>query len=117
MAMGSISCIKSTISAFSLLARRNIANEVQVHAPCEGNYQIVEQARKTLQQILDRILSDGPSMSQQEKEQRMAALPSPNDSNMMGLSDAESQWDLSWLDNADFDADFWMNLPDHPLLS
>lgn len=28
-----------------------------------------------------------------------------------------SLYDFSWMDNAEFDADFWMNLPDHPLLA
>jgi hypothetical protein len=26
-------------------------------------------------------------------------------------------FDFSWMDDAEFDADFWMNFPDHPLLA
>ncbi|RMZ89959.1 hypothetical protein DV736_g2799, partial [Chaetothyriales sp. CBS 134916] len=91
-----------------------------VHAPCEGNYQLVEQARKTLQHILDHVLSDAPGSSHHERMQRLVALPSPEDTDMIGHgsadADADDQFDFSWLDNAEFDADFWMNLPAHPLL-
>jgi outer membrane protease len=38
-----------------------------------------------------------------------SALPEDSGNGMM--------YDFSWMDNAQIDADFWMNLPDHPLLS
>ena len=86
----------------------------QVHAPGEGNYQICDQARKTLQQVLDKVLAEPPSSM--ATPSHLNALPSPLDSGIMSM-EGDNGWDLSWLDSADFDADFWMNLPDHPLLT
>ncbi|RMZ77785.1 hypothetical protein DV737_g4239, partial [Chaetothyriales sp. CBS 132003] len=81
-----------------------IASLKWVHAPCEGNYQLVQQAWKMSQQILDHILSDVPSSSHQERVQRLAALPSPEPTGH-GSAGADEQFDFSWLGNA------------HPLLS
>lgn len=62
-----------------------------------------------VQRILDTVLSP----------QEPAAVPNPQ--TMLTPTSAEyaedGLYDFSWMDNAEFDADFWMNLPDHPLLA
>ena len=62
-----------------------------------------------LQRILDTVLSP----------QEPAAAPNPQA--LLTPSSTEfgedAIYDFSWMDNAEFDADFWMNLPDHPLLA
>ena len=89
-----------------------------VHAPGDGNYPLTEQAGKTLQQILDKVLSMDSAPPRVLTPER-AQLPSlisnssaPPDDGSNGLL-----FDFSWMDNAQFDADFWMSLPDHPMLS
>ena len=89
-----------------------------VHAPGDGNYTLTEQARKTLQQILDRVLSmDSATLAVPTPER--AQLPSPVSSSSVLPDDRGNGmlFDFSWMDNAQIDADFWMSLPDHPLLS
>ena len=89
-----------------------------VHAPGDGNYTLTEQARKTLQRILDKVLSLD-SINPAVPIPDGAHLPSPI-SNASALPDDGGNgmlFDFSWMDNAQIDADFWMNLPEHPLLS
>lgn len=78
------------------------------HAPGDGNYQLTEQARKTLQQILDKVLSADFQPSSQP-----APILTPNSS---ALPD-DMIYDFGWTETTNFDADFWMNLPDHPIMS
>ena len=77
-----------------------------IHSPGEGNYEIGRQARTMLQHILDKVLSPDPPPGQVQ-----LPAPSPNDLSHDAL------YDLSWMDNAEFDANFWMYLPGHPLLN
>lgn len=80
-----------------------------MHTEGDGNYQLCLQARRMLQRILDTVLSP----------QEPAAPPNPQ--TILTPSSTEfggdGIYDFSWMDNAEFDADFWMNLPDHPLLA
>ena len=60
-----------------------------------------------LQRILDTVLSpEHPAPALQT-----LLTPSSTEFGEDGI------YDFSWMDNAEFDADFWMNLPDHPLLA
>ena len=54
-----------------------------------------------------------------DQSQYSASLPTPPTSNTAFTPDSFNPLDLSWMDNwnAEFEADFWMNLPDHPLLA
>jgi hypothetical protein len=62
-----------------------------------------------LQRILDTVLSPPEP----------AAAPNPQTLPTSSSNEfsEDSIYDFSWMDNAEFDADFWMNLPDHPLLA
>ena len=74
------------------------------HAPGDGNYQLTEQARKTLQQILDKVLS----ADFQQAPERSQPLLTPNSTDLPD----DFVYDFSgWPNTADFDPDFWMNLP------
>ena len=86
-----------------------------VHAPGDGNYALTEQARKTLQRILDRVLTmdSGGSGSSLQGD----PLPSPISNSSLLPDNNGSGIDFSWMETAQFDTDFWMSLPDHPLLS
>jgi hypothetical protein len=81
-----------------------------VHAEGDGNYQLCLQARRMLQRILDTVLSP---------EQPVPALSNRRTLLTRSTIDfsEENAYDMSWMDNAAFDADFWLNLPDHPLLA
>lgn len=89
-----------------------------VHAPGDGNYALTEQARKMLQKILDKALSIDNVCS--------CSLPSGNillasqDTNLNrdpAANEPGSLFDLNWMDSTQFDAEFWLSLPEHPLLS
>jgi hypothetical protein len=78
-----------------------------IYAEGDGNYQLCLQARRMLQRILDTVLSpEHPAPAPQT-----LLTPSSTEFGEDGI------YDFSWMDNAEFDADFWMNLPDHPLLA
>lgn len=78
------------------------------HQPGDGNYQLTEQARKTLQQILDKVLAPG---FQPAAQQPPVMTPNSN------ALPEDLVYDFNWTDTANFDTDFWMNLPDHPIMS
>ena len=78
-----------------------------IYTEGDGNYQLCLQARRMLQRILDTVLSpEHPAPALQT-----LLTPSSTEFGEDGI------YDFSWIDNAEFDADFWMNLPDHPLLA
>ena len=66
----------------------------------DGNFEICNQARQVLQQILERVL-DGDNGSTAE-----------------GVESVESvRFDSSWLDQVSSEPAFWSSLPQHPLLA
>ncbi len=77
-----------------------------VHVAGDGNYELTQQAYKTLQQILERLFSGYEASPQQNS---LVPLSRPLD-----IPD-EALDGISWLDNSGFDADFWMFLSDQPL--
>jgi hypothetical protein len=80
-----------------------------MHTEGDGNYQLCLQARRMLQRILDTVLSPQEPATAPNPQ----TLPTPS-----GTEFGENGiYDFSWMENAEFDADFWMNLPDHPLLA
>lgn len=81
-----------------------------IHRPGDGNYQLIQQARKMIQKILDKVLSPEPPAHIERHP-----LPSPEEPHHVIYQDP--MYDFSWIENAEFDADFWMSLPEHPLLS
>jgi hypothetical protein len=86
-----------------------------VHAPGDGNYALTEQARKTLQQILDRVLSM-ETTNHVLSERVQLQTPISNGSFLGEMEETAFAYDFAWMENAQID-DFWTNLPDHPLLS
>jgi chromatin structure-remodeling complex subunit RSC3/30 len=78
-----------------------------IHMEGDGNYHLCIQARNMIQRILDRVLSPEATYSSQQ------TLPTPSNSDYTD----EAMYDFSWMDNAQFDADFWSNLDFHPLLA
>ena len=78
-----------------------------IHVDGDGNYHLCLQARNMIQRILDRVLSPESTYSSQQ------TLSTPSNSDFVD----ESMYDFSWMDNAQFDADFWSNLDFHPLLA
>lgn len=78
-----------------------------IHNEGDGNYHLCIQARNMIQRILDRVLSPESTYSSQQ------TLPTPSNSDYTD----EAMYDFSWMDNAQFDADFWSNLDFHPLLA
>jgi hypothetical protein len=78
-----------------------------IHMEGDGNYHLCIQARNMIQRILDRVLSPEAAYSSHQPE------PTPANGNYPD----ESLYDFSWMDNAQFDADFWSNLDFHPLLA
>ena len=78
-----------------------------IHNEADGNYHLCIQARNMTQRILDRVLSPEATYSLQQ------TLPTPSNSDFAD----EAMYDFSWMDNAQFDADFWSNLDFHPLLA
>ena len=77
-----------------------------VHVAGDGNYQLVQKAYKTLQQILERLLS-GLEAPMQENSLQSPLRPLDVPDEVMN--------NFSWLDNSGFDSDFWIYLADHPL--
>ena len=82
-----------------------------IHTEGDGNYQLCMQARRMLQRILDTVLSP-PEHAAAPNQQASMLTPASSD-----FPSEEGLYGFSWMDNAEFDADFWMNLPDHPLLA
>lgn len=77
-----------------------------------------ESIRPTTQQQQPQIgpttqMASTLEMSLDHQQNPMTAITANDDPTIPGLLD------FSWMDNwnAGFEADFWMNLPDHPLLS
>ncbi len=85
-----------------------------IHTEGDGNHNLCIQARRMLQRILDTVLSPQEAPATQLNVQSLLTPASTDYS--AGESGGEGMFDFSWMDNAEFDADFWMNLPDHPLL-
>jgi hypothetical protein len=83
-----------------------------VHSPGDGNYALMEQARKSLERLLEKTLS----FEAQPAPSRMQ-FPSPTSTSALVEEPDNGLYDFSWIDTAQFDADFWTNLPDHPLLT
>jgi hypothetical protein len=79
-----------------------------VHLEGDGNYHLCIQARNMIQRILDRVLSPEATYSSHQ--------PFPTPSSTGDFAD-EPMYDFSWMDSAQFDADFWSNLDFHPLLA
>lgn len=77
----------------------------------EGNYALFTQARKTLQGILDVVLS-APRVEQLN-------TPPMTDSLSVASHELPGHYgtDWSWFDQLDFNGDFWNNVADHPLLA
>ena len=89
-----------------------------VHSPGDGNYALTEQARKTLQRILDKVLSmDNAGTGVPMSDRQHPPTPMSNSNARADDYGSGVLYDFSWMDNGQFDADFWMTLPDHPLLS
>lgn len=81
-----------------------IAGLKYVHVAGDGNYQLTQKAYKTLQQILERLLSGDESPLQENSLlPPLGPLDIPDE-----LMDG-----FAWLDNSGFDVDFWMNLSTH----
>lgn len=78
-----------------------------VHMEGDGNYHLCIQARNMIQRILDRVLSPEATYSSHPP------FPTPSSSDYAD----EAMYDFSWMDNAQFDVDFWSNLDFHPLLA
>jgi hypothetical protein len=83
-----------------------------VHSPGDGNYALMEQARKSLERILEKTLS----FEAQPVLSRVQLL-SPTSTSALVEEHDNGLYDFSWIDTAQFDADFWTNLPDHPFLT
>ena len=60
-----------------------------------------------------------PNSNVFDPAQYSSALPTPPTPSTAFTPNSFDPLDLSWMDNwnTEFDADFWMNLPDHPLLA
>jgi len=81
----------------------------RVHTEGDGNYHLCMQARRMIQRILDKVLSPEPLALISQPSQL-----TPSNSGFTG----DGLFNFSWMDNnAEFEADFWMSLPDHPLLA
>jgi hypothetical protein len=76
-----------------------VANLRWVHQPGDGNYPMADQARRSLQQILNDVLAD-PSPPTYATP---ISLLQPDMSNQFT--------DDPWPGNSDFDVEFWMDLP------
>ncbi|KIX07364.1 uncharacterized protein Z518_02017 [Rhinocladiella mackenziei CBS 650.93] len=87
-----------------------ISNLKWMHVPGDGNYKLSEQAHKSLQQILDKVLSDYIVSPVQHDP----ILTSPHQPTR-GLEDPADGF--SWYESTEFDIDFWINLPDNLQLS
>jgi len=71
-----------------------------VHVPGDGNYQLVEKARKTLQHIMDQVLNTPPPMFEQQQQGNEWSFPFlRNDAEDLGL------YDFSWFDDFHLDQD------------
>ena len=88
-----------------------------VHVPGDGNYSLADRGRKTLQHILDKVLSQEPllptctSIEQQEKQQSPEAVVAPNKAHeSVNLTNDLGVYDFSWLDTDHFDQEFWDSL-------
>jgi len=79
-----------------------------MHSPGDGNYQIAQQARRMIQRILDKILSPDPLPAREQ-----SALLNGSENHFYN----DAMYDFSWLDSADFDADFWTDVSEQQFLS
>ena len=80
-----------------------------IHVPGDGNYQLVEQARMTLQHILDKALMPEHMPASAPSSILPETTISVGDNVGPGI-DLSGQ-DFSWFDSAgQYDADFWASL-------
>jgi hypothetical protein len=85
-----------------------VSNLRWMYVQGDGNYQLADQARHSLQKILDTFLDDVPSSAS------ASALPNTG----IYLDQPNQPLDsLMWLANSDFDTEFWTNLPGNLALS
>lgn len=109
--------------------RSKVIQELSVFTSClgymlnpgEGNHRLMQQARKMILLILDKVLSsETPTFTDtnQNYNSNNSSLPSItyNESSADSSSLSQDQmYDFSWVET-ELDTDFWMNLPEHPLL-
>ena len=79
-----------------------------VHVPGEGNFSLADQGRKTLQHIMDKVLTTEAPRSEQQEQRRAEAVAGGHDP--AALVDDLGVYDFSWLDAGHFDQDFWDSL-------
>lgn len=77
--------------------------------PTEGNFILCDQARRVIQRILDQVLSTPIQQATHMEEPRKRIGPGEVGPAAVASEDA-------WLLGARCETDFWMTLPEHPLL-
>jgi hypothetical protein len=77
-----------------------VSNLKWVYLPGDGNYQLADQARQSLQHILDTVLTE-------------SSIIEPTISPFENFSPDPMLDSLFWLNNTEFGTDFWINLPDN----
>ena len=87
-----------------------------LHTPGQGNYKLIDRARRTLQSIVDkhfRILYQNTPLRPTTNANHLNASPSTTDPL---FSVGQEAYDFNWLDGNMFDQDFWVNLESDNML-
>ena len=80
------------------------------HIPGDGNYILADRGRKSLQHILDKVLSTDPLEPRLQEQSRTEPIAISSGPEPAGLTDDLGVLDFSWLDAGHFDQEFWESL-------
>lgn len=85
-----------------------VSNLRWIYLPGDANYRLADQARRSLQQILNAVLAEPVNSQSTDVLQNPMDFMEEQDQNMDNFL---------WLANSGFDTDFWTSLPDNLALS